>query len=338
MTFVQMGYVEIYYGGIINYKYKNLIIGFKLRRYLMSYLLIILSILLFLVQFVDLHILNKNFNKLQEISSSIIDYTSKLDMYNIKNILTYMKPKSIKKYGMNNKEYKFYKNFFYNFIWYFLSGIIAVIIDIILLILSMFYLSGTNLEICLTTCTMNILLLWAFKLSGVFHCLGLNRVANTMDNIVYDIISPKGKLNEFLYKKSVKIILYIIDFIAFLFFYKYLNMFIRQFIEIDFLVILGELIIFQYILGKLIILCISKIFWAREKNRKKFENSNLLFVYFNDTFKNTTYLVLLTIYVVNKYAVGAANNFDLLEAIGVLFLIDTYFEKNRTINSYLEKE
>ena len=63
---------------------------------------------------------------------------------------------------------------------------------------------------------MNICVLWIFKLSSIFHLWGLNRLAYTIDNIVNAIFSPNGKVNEFIYKISVKILLYIIDLIAFL--------------------------------------------------------------------------------------------------------------------------
>lgn len=112
---------------------------------------------------------------------------------------------------------------------------------------------------------MNICVLWIFKLSSIFHLWGLNRLAYTIDTIVNAIFSPNGKVNEFIYKISVKILLYIIDLIAFLLFFKYSNIIIQRYTNVDFLIVFAELAFYQYVFGKITSFCISKIYWKKEK-------------------------------------------------------------------------
>lgn len=311
----------------------------------MDLLLLFISIILFVYPFVDLFLLSKTITKLQEVAPSIISYTDKIniqDTNTLRSIFTYMSPKLIKEHFTNKKEYRTYKRSFYFFIWYFSSGFIAIILNIIVLFLSLYNLSNSKLEICLIFCVMNICVLWIFKLSSIFHLWGLNRLAYTIDTIVNAIFSPNGKVNEFIYKISVKILLYIIDLIAFLLFFKYSNIIIQRYADVDFLIVFAELVFYQYVFGKITSFCISKIYWKKGKNSHKFKNFQSLLTYHNDIFKNTTYLVLLTIYIINKYvqilSQDTTYNLILIEAIGALFLLDTYLEKNKATDSHILSE
>lgn len=311
----------------------------------MDLLLPIVSFIIFIYPFVDLFFLSKTITKLQKVTPSIISYTNKIniqDTNTLKNIFTYMSPKLIKEHFTNKTEYRTYKFSFYYFIWYFSSGFIAIILNFFVLFLSLYNLSNTKLEICFLICVINICVLWIFKLSSIFHLWGLNKLAYTIDNIVNAIFSQNGKVNEFIYKKSVKIILYIIDLIAFLSFFKYSNIIIRQYANVNFLIVLAELVFFQYVLGKITTFCIARIYWKRGKTSHNFKNFQALLTYYNDIFKNTTYLVLLTIYITNKYvqilSQDTTYNLILIEAIGALFLIDTYFENNKTTDSHILSE
>lgn len=307
----------------------------------MDLLLLIISLILFLHPFLDVFLLSKTITKLQKVASNINSYIDKIniqDSKTLRNIFIYMSPKLIKEHFTSKKEYCNYKCSFYFFIWYFSSGFITIILNIIMLFLSLHNLSNRKLEICLVICVLNICVLWILKLKSIFHLWGLNKLAYTIDTVVYAILSPNGKVHEFIYKISVKILLYIIDLIAFLFFFKYINIIIQQYSSVDFLIVFAELVFFQYVLGKITIFCISKIYWNRGKNNHKFNNFQVLLTYYNDIFKNTTYLVLLTIYIINKYlqilSQDTTYNLILIEAIAALFLLDTYFEKNKAIDSH----
>lgn len=311
----------------------------------MDLLLLIISIILFLHPFVDIFLLSKTISKLQTVAPSIISYTGKIniqDTNTLRNIFKYMSPKLIKEHLTSQKEYRTYKRSFHFFIWYFLSGFITIILNIIVLFLSLHNLSNSKLEICLIFCVMNICVLWIFKLSSIFHLWGLNKLAYTIDTIVNAIFSPNGKVNEFIYKISVKILLYIIDLIAFVLFFKYSNIIIQQYFNVDFLIVFAELAFFQYVLGKMTTFCISIIYWNRGKNIHKFKNFQSLMLYYYGIFNSTTYLVLLTIYIINKYvqilSQDTTYNLILIEAIGALFLLDTYFEKNKATDSHILSE
>lgn len=311
----------------------------------MDLLFLFMSIILFVYPFADIFLLRKTITQLQKVAPCIINYTDKIntqDITTLRDIFTYMSPKLIKEHFTSKKEYLTYKYSFYFFIWYFFNGFITIILNIIVLFLSLHNLSNSKLEICLFFCVINICILWILKLSSIFHLWGLNRLAYTIDTIINAIFSPNGKINEIIYKIYIKILLYIIDLLAFLLFFKYSNIIIQRYTNVDFLIEFAELIFYQYVLGKITSFCISKIYWKKGNNSHKFNNFQTLLTYYNDIFKNTTYLVLLTIYIMSKYvqilSLDTQYAYNLIEAIGALFLLDTYFEKNKATDSRILSE
>lgn len=279
---------------------------------------------------------------MQDIAPSVIGYTEQIDLQNtntLRKIFERMRPKLVKVHFSNQKERQTYSRSFYFFVWYFISGFVFIVLNIVVFSLSLCNLTGEKLKICIIFCVINIFVLWIFKLSSIFHLWGLNRFAYTIDNVVNAIFSPDGKINEFIYKKIVKFFLYIIDFFVFVLFFKYSNSIIRHYTDVDFLMEFFELAFYQYVLGTIITFCISKICWKKCKNNHRFKDFPTVHTYYNEIFKNTTYLVLLTLYIFNKYvqilSADGTYNINRIEAIGALFLLDTYFDKNKATDSYL---
>lgn len=307
----------------------------------MDTLLLFITIFIFTYPFVDLFLLGKTISKLQKVAPKIDIYINKsnIQVNSIRSIITCMSPKLIKKYLTRKKEYYIYKLSYYFFIWYFFNGFIAITINIVILFIILQNLSGSKFEIHLVFCVINICTLWILKFSNIFHFWGLHKMAYAIDTIVYAILSPNGKINQYIYKISINTFLYLIDLVSFFIYFRSINNFINQYVYIDLLVVFVELIFFQYILGKVISICISKIFWKKGKDKQKFRDHKTSTIYYYELFKNTTYLVLLTIYIINKYVQILSQNITynpiLIEAIGALFLLDTFFEKNKTTNSYI---
>lgn len=302
----------------------------------MGNLLFAFSILLFIYPFIDLFFLSKKINELQNLSTLIDSYLKTVNIQeplSLNKIIKYLFPQNLKNYFSYNADYKIYKHSFYYFMFYFFNGFLGIIFNISIFIISLIYLSNGQLEICLIFSIMNICILWILKLSSIIHCLGFHKIANTLDDIIYSILSPRGKINNFIYNVFIKFILYIIVLFLFTFFCK---VYIEKF-PIDFLTLFIGLAFFQYILGKLTTLLTSFLFWKKESTRQRFASYYATAAYHYEIYKNTTYLVLLSIYVINKYVQilfqCTSHNLILVEAIGALFLLDTYLDKNKSTDT-----
>lgn len=316
----------------------------------MKTILIIFSIVSFVIPFVDLFLLSKKLNKFQEIASSInanYDRIKQLDESALKYLFNSLSPKEIRKHFEKscadtttvNYIMTSYKKVYNYFLWYFVIGFLLAFLNIIMLILYINYCTNDSLWFGITVSIMNIFILWIFKISPIIHYLGFNRFATAVDNIAFDVISPNGKLNDLIYRTVLKFTLYIVDLAIFAVLYKYSNMILKQHITINLFVIGLELILYQYFFGKLISFLFGKIYIKFTKAKRKYIWNNF-YSYCYNVFKNTSYLVFLSIYVLNKYVQLASGdtsyNSSLIEAIGIVFLIDTYIEKNKFIDANKE--
>lgn len=303
------------------------------------------AIFLFIYPFGDLLILSRRITKLYQIAPNFNEYLKKIDVQNqrsLTNIINILSPKQVKDYLSNKKEYHNYKVSFYFFIWYFVNGFVAIAVNIMLLYRTFQDLSGNKFGICLVICVLNLCIIWILKLSGIFHFGGLNRLSDWGDSIAYSLLSPNGIINKFINKTLIKFILYFIDLLVFAVFYKCANNFISRYTDIDFFIVFAELIFFQYIFGKILACCVAKVHQSVARNKQKIKDYPTLSAYYFELCKSTTFLVLLSIYIINKYvqilSENSTHNLVLIEAIGALFLLDTYFEKNKIIDSFNLKE
>lgn len=240
-------------------------------------------------------------------------------------------PKNIKKMIKEPQAQIQYKKSFCVFCEYFISGIFLLIADFFVITISIKNLSGDSLIYLLILSFMNLLILWVLKISTIVHLLGLHKFANTIDQFAFEILSPNGRINELLYTAAVRIITYIGGLIIFFLYYKLTTFILNQYIEINFIVVFFELAIFHFIINQFF----SNLFCLLSKKIQLFSIYSKGKQYYYEVCKNTTYIIFLSLYIIYKYVQlqsgDTSYNALFIESVGTLFLLDTYFDKMKSL-------
>jgi len=302
----------------------------------LNYLIFILAIIIFIYPFFELYFLAKSVSALAEFSPELDNIFKNIGTTptpNIREFLTPLYPSNIKNLISSKEKYYKYRKAFFIFIEYFISGIVLLILDILTFVLSIRNLSDDKLLFSITLCVMNLFVLWILKLSSVFHLIGLNKFAGAIDVIAFELFSPKGKFNNFIYNIAIKSVTYLFGLFTFFIYFKLVNILIKHFIPVDFIVVFFELVIYQYFVNKILSIFLSFI----GKKSKFFVHQEHSKQYYFEIIKNTTYIVLLSLYIIYKYVQllsgDSTYNSLLIESIGALFLLDTYFDKIKSITT-----
>ena len=290
---------------------------------------------IFIYPFIDLYFLAKSVSVLEEFSpelDTVFKNMSTNSPPTIKQVLRTLLPSNMKVSISSPETYTKYRRAFFTFVEYFISGIILLILDILVFILSIKILSDDKLIYVVTLSIINLFPLWTLKLSSIFHLLGLKKLARTLDNISFELLSPKGRFNIFIYNIAIKTATYFLGLITFFIYYKLANSLVKNFIQIDFIIIFLELIVYQYFINKLLAFFLALI----SKKSTFLMHHQYPSRYYLEILKNTTYIVFLSLYILYKYVQllsgDSSYNSSLIESIGALFLLDTYFDKTKNIN------
>ena len=247
----------------------------------------------------------------------------------------FLNPKSVEEAVKKNKSNiathlsdEFIKNYrkLYNAIWHYCVGIVISMLFLIIALVSLFFIDRVHIDIYLLYILLSGLFVLGIEAPFVFRFLGskqLTKIADILDRISYEVISPEGTINSFLLEISTQIIIFSINLLVFLLYVSVLN---KLSIPKDLIIIVFVLFVYQYLLLRVFSYCLYKIFKGY-LSKQNIQVSNLNFSYIYHTMKNNTYLLLLIFYLITKYIQVYENTefgVVMAESIGILFLFDTY--------------
>lgn len=298
----------------------------------MKFIIIFVSIVSFCWPLIDLVLLSSTVRFFEKISPELSNVKKRIGIEPIQTIrqaLSPILPNNITiDDAQKRKEYN--KRFFW-IVEYAFSGPVLLIVDIVFLCISISRRTDEQIAYCIIIFAMNLLFLWGLKLSPLCHYIGLNRFANVIDKVVFDITSSKGKINENITDFGIKMATYLVGMLGFglyMCLYKQIeDMFsINGFFSI-FLALMIYHFVINWLFAKVVGGVSRKISFVHEvtKNQK----------YLYDSCKTTSYIVFLTFYLIIKIVQSESGvsdyNIVLVEAVGALFLLDTYFDKMKVI-------
>lgn len=172
---------------------------------------------------------------------------------------------------------------------------------------------------------------WIFCWSPVLHSYKrikvIRNVAEIIDNLVLDIFYFNGKIYKFFFRLMIDCVVLLFNAFILWLYIKCVKWFLPEDIKYDFLVILCILFVYRYVISQII------AFLGFNLNVVLSEHFSTFVMrckeYFYRLIKNNTYLLLLIFFMAIKYTaleVDAQFGLSFVEAIGALFLIDTYVD------------
>lgn len=230
---------------------------------------------------------------------------------------------------IEKSKYTKYKRGYYLFLEYQVSGFVLLAINIVSFIIGFKYGNTDEKILFIVLLTMNAIFLWIFKFSYILHAYGSDRIASKLDGIVNEILATDGRIYNVIYELGIRSLLYIIGIVVFIIYYNNVINGLEKYCTIDFLIVLLVLLVFRYFVSWVIAYLVSFLI----RKISVFTNANKSTNYYYTIIRNTVYLVFLTIYIVDKYIQIKLNinqyGVEIIESIGVLFLLDTYFDNIR---------
>ena len=298
----------------------------------MEVIIFLVAIVSFIWPLIDLFIMSKTVQFFFEIEPELRVVNKKIGTEPIKNIrevLTPILPKNVT-FADDEKRKKYKKSFFW-IVEYAVSGFILLVVDILFLCLAVDKRTVEQMGFLIVVFVMNLLVLWILKLSPMFHYFGLNHIADAIDKVAYEIMSPKGKINGFMSDAGVKLAAYVVGMISFALYVRLYKQFAGVYLGNGFVYVFLALLIYHFVVNWLFARVISLVSKKVSFINEVVKNHQYMYT----VCKNTSYIVFFTFYVVIKIVQLESGddtyNILLVEAVGALFLLDTYFDKMKTI-------
>lgn len=180
---------------------------------------------------------------------------------------------------------------------------------------------------------------WLFGLAPILNFFRLwGWLPEKINNFVYNTIASHGKLAMILPKVAIRLAILPVNAVVFGFYVFYSGVFLRQYLPdrfITYLLILGT---YQYILCPFYAF-IS--YHVSKRSQRKRGNEGFSFEYHHAVIKNNTYLLFLLIFIGIKsiqLSGFEAYGLKMAEAMGILFLFDTYLLQNKNIDALEENK
>lgn len=190
----------------------------------------------------------------------------------------------------------------------------------------------------------SVLLLYGF---GVTWKIGVAPLLNAfqlwgwlpekIDIFTYNIIGPYGKLAMTLPKITVRLAILPINAIVFASFAYYASAFLMRYLSVDFFMFIIIFWTYQYVVCPIYAFI---TYYLTKKRREQKRKIVLSLEYYRAVIKNNTYFLFLIIYIFIKYMqIFEIDEYwvSMVEAIGIIFLFDTYLQQNRNIDSMEKK-
>lgn len=206
---------------------------------------------------------------------------------------------------------------------------ICVVVSAICLIIAsiaLFFINRIHTDFYVLCIFFSSLFVFGVQIPPLLKSLGhkqLTKIADALEYISYEIISPNGKISIILLEVGTHFIIFCINMFIF---YGYILFFNVFSLPDDLIISIMLLFVYQYLLLRILswFWCVIYKRWAAKKGER---SENLRFDYVYHVMKNNTYLLFLLLYLVVKYVQIHANiNFGIIaaESIAILFLFDTY--------------
>ena len=220
-----------------------------------------------------------------------------------------------------------------------LSAVTTALIWFISLLLSLYYYRLIPLDFILVLLLFGFGITWVMQIAPVLRFLRLwGTFPEKINELAYNIIGSNGMLSKTMPKIAVRIALLVVNAFVFAVYLPKALDFMDLHISVPpFLELIIVLCLYQYIICRIVALitcCVLK------KMRKKQNAPIQSFEYYYATIKNNTYFLFLLLFIIVKsIQVDGWDTYgrNMAEAIGILFLLDTYFQQNRDIER-IEKE
>lgn len=303
----------------------------------MDVIIYLVAIVAFIWPLVDLFIISKNVQFFFEIEPElrVVKKIGTEPIKNIREVLTPILPKNVIFDDVEKK--KRYKKSFFWIVEYVVSGFILLAMDISFLCIVVDMRTVEQMAFLIVVFVMNLIILWILKLSPIFHYFRLNHIADVIDKLAFEIMSPNGRINEFISDAGIKIIAYVVGILSFSWYLKLYKQIADPYLETGFIYVFLALMIFHFVITWIFAKVISLVCKKFSLIKGMVRNHKYLY----DICKNTSYIVFFTFYVVVKIVQldsgDSTYNILLVEAVGALFLLDTYFDKMKTIKENVEE-
>lgn len=242
-------------------------------------------------------------------------------------------PRDIKKFISG------YRKAFHTIICYLVFTSISTIIWCLALWQCFLHYQDAHLEFVSVLLLYGFGITWTFGIAPILNIFRLwGWVPEKISNFVYNTIAPNGKLALFLPKIAIRLVILPINTAVFGVYVFCSGIFLKQYLSDGFILYLLIIGTYQYILCPFyaFILCQVSKKIRRKKGRKTFS-----FEYYHTIIKNNTYLLFLLIFTCIKsiqLSGFEAYGLNMVEAIGIVFLFDTYLQQNRNIDTLEDKK
>ena len=209
---------------------------------------------------------------------------------------------------------------------------ICVVISVIFLIIAsiaLFFINQIHTDFYLLCIFFSGMFVLGVQTPPLLKSLGhkqLTKIADILEYISYETISPDGKISVIFLEIGTQFIIFCVNMLIFDGYILFLNIFS---LPNDLIISIVLLFIYQYLLLRILSWFWCAIYrrWVAKTN-VQFVNLNFDYVY--RIMKNNTYLLFLLFYLIAKYVqIHANTNFGIVasESIAILFLFDTYIDK-----------
>lgn len=297
----------------------------------MDVIIYLVAIVAFIWPLVDLFIISKNVQFFFEIEPElrVVKKIGTEPIKNIREVLAPILPKNVIFDDVEKK--KRYKKSFFWIVEYVVSGFILLAMDILFLCIVVDMRNVEQMAYLIVVFVMNLIILWILKLSPIFHYFRLNHIADVIDKIAFEIMSPNGRINEFISDAGIKIIAYVVGLLSFGWYLKLYKQITSPYLENGFIYVFLALLIFHFVVTWISAKAFSLVCKKISLIKRRVKDHKYLY----DVCRNTSYIVFFTFYIVTKIVQldsgDTTYNILLVEAVGALFLLDTYFDKMKTI-------
>lgn len=204
------------------------------------------------------------------------------------------------------------------FSYYAISGIVFGVLDILCIIVFVFLpVDFTSRVLGVLYALLNMMFLWGIKISPFLHYHNIHHFTKKVDTFVFGIIYAQGKMYENIKFIANEMIAYVAGMVFFAIYVWICAAIPETIFARGFSYLLGAILLYHFVVNGLIAWLVS---WRTKKD----------FAYWYEECRNTSYIIFLTFYMfglIERISMSDNNGFVYIEAFGVLYLIDTYFDK-----------